>query len=71
MGPGERCPKKCSVANVIQLDLARALCLQLGIGRDQLGILEGSWYLLTSYNCTYNPTYNTPKGPYRGYPNYK
>ena len=21
-------------------------------------ILEGSWYLLTNYNCTYNPTYN-------------
>ena len=27
-------------------------------------ILEGSWYLLTTYNCTYNPTYDTPKGPY-------
>ena len=21
-------------------------------------LLEGSWYLLTNYNCTYNPTYN-------------
>ena len=26
---------------------------------------EGSWYL------PYNPTYNTPRGPYRGYPNCK
>ena len=34
-------------------------------------LLEGSWYLLTNYNCTYNPTYNTPKGPYRGYPHDK
>ena len=39
---------------------------------EALGLLlEGSWYLLTTYNCTYNPTYKTPKGPYRGYPNYK
>ena len=36
-----------------------------------MGALEGSWYLLTTYNCTYNATYNTPKGPYRGYPYYK
>ena len=32
-----------------------------------LTLLGGSWYLLTNYICTYNPTYNTPKGPYRGY----
>ena len=31
-------------------------------------LLGGSWYLLTNYNCTYNPTKNTPKGPYRVIP---
>ena len=32
------------------------------------GLLEGSWYLLTNSSCTYNLTYNPPKGPSRGYP---
>ena len=33
--------------------------------------LEGSCYLRTTDNCTYNPTYNTSKGIFGGYPNDK
>ena len=32
---------------------------------------EGSWEIVTTYNWAYNPTYNPPKWPYRGYPNLK
>ena len=34
-------------------------------------ILGGPWDLVTTYNWAYSPTYNPPKWPYRGYPNYK
>ena len=34
-------------------------------------VLGGPWDLVTTYNWTYNPTYNFPKWAYRGYPNYK
>ena len=53
----------------------RMECLADGLfwylGMFLLILLEGSWYLLTNYKCTYNPTYNTPRGPCRGYPNCK
>ena len=35
-------------------------CEEVGFAIAQ-DLLEGSWYLLTTYNCTYNPTYNTPQ----------
>ena len=35
------------------------------------GLLGGSWDFVTTYSWAYNPTYNPPKWPYRGYPNYK
>ena len=30
----------------------------LEFGVLALGLLEGSWYFVTNYNCTYNCTYN-------------
>ena len=35
------------------------------------GLLEGSRDLVTTYNWAYNPSYNPPKWPSRGYSNYK
>ena len=39
------------------------ICGQQLVVSEIRTLLEGSWCLLTNYNCTYNPTYNTPKGP--------
>ena len=36
-----------------------------------LCILGGPWDLVTTYDWAYNPTYNTPRWAYRGYPRYK
>ena len=36
-----------------------------------VGLLVGSWDLVTTFNWAHNPTYNAPKWAYRGYPIYK